>query len=179
MSAARRRGFTLVEVLVAVVVSGMVALLAHQLFGAALEGSARLRDARRDLDRRGNAHQYLRAAFLSLEVGIDSAGAFMGQRDRVRFTSWLPAAEGWLERRTVELGLEGDRLIAAAPPDADMELARGVTGLRFDYLLEPGAESHWVAEWESEVSAPLAVRVRITHRNERSDTMLYLIKGRG
>ncbi|MGH7527118.1 MAG: prepilin-type N-terminal cleavage/methylation domain-containing protein [Gemmatimonadales bacterium] len=179
MSAVRRQGFTLVEVLVAVVLSGIVALLAHQLFGAAVDGGRRLRDARLGLDRRGNAHQLLRAAFLSLEVGIDSAGPFSGHRDRVRFSSWLLSADGWLERRTIELGLDGDRWIVAAPPDPDIELADSVTGLRFDYLLEPGAEATWVVEWESAVSAPLAVRVRLMRTGERVDTMLYLIKARG
>jgi prepilin-type N-terminal cleavage/methylation domain-containing protein len=173
-----RTGFTLIEVMVALVLTGVVAGLAHQLFGAVTDHTRRLREARFGLDRRSNAHRFLQSAFLSLEVGIDSAGAFSGQRDRVSFSSWLPTSDGWLERRTVELSLDGDRWIAISPPGSSIELARGVTALRFDYLLEPGAESAWVREWESAVSAPLAVRVRVT-RGERADTMLYLIKARG
>jgi prepilin-type N-terminal cleavage/methylation domain-containing protein len=173
-----RTGFTLVEVMVALVLTGMVAVLAHQIFGAVTDHTRRLRDARLVLDRRSNAHRFLQSAFLSLEVGIDSAGAFSGQRDRVNFSSWLPSADGWLERRTVKLGLDGDRWIAISPPDSSVELARGVTALRFDYLLEPGAESTWVGEWESAVSAPLAVRVQVVWGG-RADTMLYLIKARG
>jgi prepilin-type N-terminal cleavage/methylation domain-containing protein len=174
----RRRGFTLIEVLVAVVLSAVVALLAHQLFGAAVDGGRRLRDVRLGTDRRGNADQFLRAAFLSLEVGIDSADGFSGKRDMVRFSTWLPTADGWLERGVVELGLDDDRWIASAPPQAKVELANGVTDLRFDYLLEMGADSKWVSVWESAVSAPLAIRVRVTRR-ESADTMLYLIKARG
>ncbi len=178
MSRAGRTGFTLIEVMVALVLTGVVAGLAHQLFGAVTDHARGLREARLGLDRRSNAQRFLQSAFLSLEVGVDSAGGFSGQRDRVSFSSWLPTADGWLERRRVELGLDGNRWLATSPPESSVELARGVTALRFDYLLEPGAEAGWVAEWESAVSAPLAVRVRVT-QGERADTMLYLIKARG
>ncbi len=178
MSLASRRGFTLVEVLVGVFLTAVVAAVAHGLFGAAVDGARQVREARLALDRQANAHRFLQAAFLSLEVGADSAGPFLGERDRVRFDTWLPTADGWLERRTVELRLDRGRWIAAIPPEPKVVLADGVTDLRFDYLLEPGAEFHWVAQWESAVSAPLAVRVRAA-AGERVDTMLYLIKGRG
>lgn len=171
-------GFTLVEVLVAAVLSAAVALLAHQLFGATADGSRRLREARLALDRRGNADQLLRGAFLSLEVGADGADGFSGKRDRVRFSSWLPTADGWLERTTVELRLDGDRWIASAASAPAIELARGVSALRFDYLLEPGADATWVSAWESAASAPLAVRVRVL-RTVGADTTIYLIKARG
>ena len=60
------------------------------------------------------------------------------------------------------------------------------TDLQFDYLLEPGAESRWVREWVSPVSAPVAVRMRIAKAGcgKRDagcvvDTLLFLIKERG
>lgn len=174
----RRRGFTLIEVLVAVVLSGVVALLAHQLFGAAVDGGRRLRDARLALDRRANSDQFLRAVILSLETGIDSADGFSGQPERVRFSSWLPTADGWFERRSVVLELSGHRWVASAPPEAQVDLADSVKALRFDYMLEMGANTRWVSAWESAVSAPLAIRVRVD-RNESVDTMIYLVKGRG
>lgn len=173
-----RAGFTLVEVVVAVVLAGVSALLAHELFGAVADHGRGLHAARAGLDRRSNAHRFLRSAFLSLEAGIDGAEPFSGRSDQVTFSTWLPTADGWLERVTLDLRLEEDRWVAAAASDPALVLARGVTALRFDYLLEPGGDSKWVSEWESAVSAPLAVRVRIA-RGERSDTVLYLIKARG
>ena len=171
-------GFTLVEVMVAVLLSASVALLAHRLFGAAVDAGGRLREGRLALDSRANAGQFLRSAFLSLEIGTEGAEGFAGARGRVRFSTWLPTADGWIERRTVELRRDGNRWIAAAPAGAPIELAAGVTDLQFDYLLEPGAESRWVSAWESAVSAPLAVRVRVTGA-EGADTMIYLVKARG
>ena len=51
--------------------------------------------------------------------------------------------------------------------------------VRFDYLLVPGADARWVMEWHSQVSAPLAVRVTLSHTGGEVDTMLYLVKPRG
>jgi prepilin-type N-terminal cleavage/methylation domain-containing protein len=173
------RGFTLVEVLVALTVTALVALLAHQIAGAVSEQAGRLRDARRTLDRRSNGYAVLRSAFLSVEVGLDSAPAFLGDADRVRFAAWVATADGWQERRSVELALQGDRWVASAPPDADVLLADGVAGLRFDYLLELGAGAAWVRQWESAVSAPLAVRILVIRRRGPADTLLFPIKSRG
>jgi prepilin-type N-terminal cleavage/methylation domain-containing protein len=181
MRTARPAGFTLIEVLVALVLTGTVALLAHQLFAAAVDASRRLEAARRRLDREGNTRDFLRDALLALEVGADSAGAFEGEPRRLQFSAWLPTSDGWDERRTVALALEGGRWTAALgdEPGTRLVLADSVRSVGLDYLLEPGADAHWVMDWHSPVSAPLAVRVRLTHAGGACDTMLYLVKARG
>ena len=82
-----------------------------------------------------------------------------------------------MERRAVELSVRDSGLVAVGPGES-MALQHGVRAVQFDYLLEPGAESQWVREWVSPVSAPLAARLRLT-RSERVDTLVLLIKGRG
>jgi prepilin-type N-terminal cleavage/methylation domain-containing protein len=180
MRTTRRLGFTLLEVLVAVVLTGTVALLAHQLFAAAVDGSRRLEQARKRLDREGNARAFLRDALLALEVGADGAGSFEGEPRRLRFFARLPTAYGWDERRTVDLSLAGGRWTAALGDESGtrLVLADSVRSVELDYLLEPGAGAHWVIDWHSAVSAPLAVRVRLT-RAGACDTMVYLVKPRG
>jgi hypothetical protein len=49
----------------------------------------------------------------------------------------------------------------------------------FDYLLEPGLNSQWASVWESPVSAPLAIRVRITQLDRIADTLLLIVGPRG
>jgi prepilin-type N-terminal cleavage/methylation domain-containing protein len=180
---AGRRGFTLIEVLVALVIATMLGLMAHQVFAAAVEGSAVLERGRRALDYTSNAHRFLAAAFLSLEVGVDEAGPFEGDPDEVCFASWLQTPDGWPEREAAALRVEDHRLVmvvASAPP---LVLADSVAELHLDYLLEPGSKASWVREWHSSVSAPLSVRLRLTRRaadgSVAIDTAIYLVKARG
>src|SRR6266540_680632 len=81
-------GFTLVEVLVALTIAALVVLLAHQVFAAVAERGRTLVAARESLDRAANARRWLKATFLSLEVGTDSAGGFDGRADRIEFAAW-------------------------------------------------------------------------------------------
>lgn len=180
------RGFTLIEIVVALTIGGLAVLLAHQIVAAVGDRGHALVDARRALDREVNARRWLAAAFLSLDVGVDSAGGFEGRSNRVRFASWLRTPDGWFERRAVVLQRDRDRMIASVTPGEPVALVDHVTDVRLDYLLEPGAESRWVREWVSPVSAPVAVRLRVTRTSEERDgdrsvvdTLVFLIRERG
>jgi hypothetical protein len=76
----------------------------------------------------------------------------------------------------------GDQLVAEGAAGT-VVLREGVTDVAFDYLLEPGADTKWVREWVSPVSAPLAVRLRIAGCGSGEagcvDTLLFLIRERG
>lgn len=170
------RGFTLIEVVVALAISGIVVLLAQRVFAAAGDASRELRAAREALDRETNARRWLQAAFLSLDVGGEGGGPFSGRPDRAEFGTWLQRPGGWMEQRRAVLEVAGGGFRAHAGDE--ILLADSVTRVEFDYLLEPGADTKWVREWISPVSAPLAVRLRIA-RGERVDTLLFLIKERG
>ncbi len=179
-------GFTLVEVIVALTIGAVVVLLAHQLFVAVADRGRALTEARTALDRTANARRWLDATFLSLDVGTEGASGFEGRPDHAVFTAWLLAPDGWFERRIVSLARQDDRLVATVTPGQPMALMDSIVDVGFDYLLEPGAESRWVGEWVSPVSAPVAIRVRLTRGRETrdkgqvvTDTMLFLIKERG
>ena len=184
---ALQSGFTLIEVLVALTIGTLVVLLAHQVFAAVAARGRTLLAARATLDRESNARRWLAATFLSLDVGADSAGGFDGRADRVEFAAWLETVDGWFERCHIALGRDGDRLVATVSPGQGVALMDGVRAVAFDYLLEPGVGARWVREWVSPVSAPIAVRVRVTHRGgstgdgrgAATDTLLFLIKERG
>jgi len=192
-----RKGFTLLEVLVALTVSGIVVLLAHGIFTAVTDAGRQVQVARTALDREANARRWMQAAFLSLDVGSDSmAGPFEGRPDRVAFGTWLETPGGWFGRQRIDLRVDVGQFVArlgsgeggVVPEDSRLMLADSVSDVAFDYLLEPGENTKWVREWISPVSAPLAVRVRITHlanSGQRTtdhavtDTLLFLIKERG
>jgi prepilin-type N-terminal cleavage/methylation domain-containing protein len=183
----RERGFTLIEVIVALTIGALVVLLAERLFATVGDGGRALVAARTALDREANARRWLAAAFLSLDVGLEGARSFEGHPGGVTFSSWLETEGGWFAPRRVTLAVDSVRVAARLTPGATVPLEDSVTDLAFDYLLEPGADAHWVREWISRVSAPLAVRVRVTRRGRGmgdggrvvTDTLLFLIKERG
>jgi prepilin-type N-terminal cleavage/methylation domain-containing protein len=180
-----KAGFTLVEVMLAVVVSGIVLLMSHQFLTAALDASKRIAVARDNADRAVNRIQWLREAFGELVVGGDSLGSFLGMADHVAFSSALLTSNGWPERTQVSLGVLGDGRLVAVLSDRDtLILDEHVGAISFDYLFEFGEAARWVHEWHSPSTAPLAVRIRLSRwmpaaRRASTDTLLFLIGERG
>ncbi|MGH7676107.1 MAG: PulJ/GspJ family protein [Gemmatimonadales bacterium] len=181
----RRGGFTLLEVMVALALGSLVVLLAHRIFTGVTDGSARLADARAALAREANARRLLVAVVGSIDVGRPGAGDFRGEPHGATFSTWYQSPAGWLEPRRVTLALGGDALVLGGLADEPVLLANSVTALDLDYLLDYGAGEAWVRTWSSTVSAPVAVRLRITTagdgRREAAgvDTLLLIVGTRG
>jgi prepilin-type N-terminal cleavage/methylation domain-containing protein len=169
-------GFTLIEVMVAIAIAGIVIVAAHRIFTGVADGARAVAIAREQLDRGVNARRWLKATFLSLEP------PFEGRTDRASFTSWQLVPGGWLEKAPTQLMQEGAALLGVTRAER-LQLADSVSAVTFDYLLDPGADTKWVREWISPVSAPLAVRLRIAGCGRRDaacvDTLLFLVKERG
>jgi len=171
-----RDGFTLIEVMVAIAIAGVVIVTAHRIFTGVADGAKAVAVARPSLDRNANARRWLKATFLSLEP------PFEGRADRATFTSWQLVPGGWFEPQSTQLSQHGSRFLGVTEAEA-LPLADSVSDVAFDYLLDPGADTKWVREWISPVSAPLAVRLRIAGCGKRAagcvDTLLFLVKERG
>jgi len=174
------RGFTLIEVIVALTIGSAVVLMVHQAFGAMIDASARLDAARVNHTQQMHAREALEAAFGSLEIGFPGTAGFEGDPDRVAFSS-----EGRGDGGTggpevaglVTIGVAGDWLVLrrAGHPDSLVP----ATSVGFDYLLSYGAQATWVQSWHSPASAPLAVRMRLLHGDASADTLFLLIGPRG
>ena len=172
------RGFTLVEVLVALTLGAMVLLLGSELFRVITESASHLHAsaARMDADRGGE--RWLREAFGTLEVGRPGDVAFDGDSAAVRFSARPWTASGWPARRTVEIGMNGNTLTLRTETASPIPVRQGARAVGFDYLLSLGADSRWVSSWHSPVSAPVAVRMRIAG-DAGTDTLLLFIGARG
>lgn len=154
-----RRGFTLVEILVAIVLAGVVALLVWGVAGAAADSRERVLRAQQDV----RAHVVLRALLtdalihtttpasgtgFSITHAVDPLGR---SRDRLTFVTAgglppLTADVEWVA--TLEV-LEGDLLLQAtprwlAPPATVAVRLPGVDGLSVAALNDAGT---WTAEW--------------------------------
>lgn len=178
----RRGGFTLVEVLVALGIGVLLALTVQRAFSLALASVQALADRRERTAARPIAERWLRAAIESIDTGAPGAAVFNGEPQHVRASAFVLSDEGWLERRSLDVGVS-DGVLVLREGGRRIVLADGVESLEIDYLLEPGASTKWVQRWESPTSVPLAIRLRVQSRVAGGpvvvDTCLYLIGERG
>ncbi len=172
-------GFTLIEVMLAITLSGVAVLVGSLLWRQSLSASAFLLSHREAVDRQEGARRWLHSAIGSIDIGATGDQPFIGRSDQVGFSTWLPTAGGWPERQSITISASGGALTAAGALNDSLRLVDSVASVEFDYLLEPGLNSTWASSWESPVSAPLAVRVRIDYPDLHADTLLFLVGGRG
>jgi len=178
-------GFTLIEMLVALTLSALVVLLAHRVFAAVTDGAQRLAEARAALDRQANARRLLTALVGDLDIGLPGSSGFNGRPSGVAFSTWIEDSNGWLERRRIGLGVDGGALTVRGLAGGPLVLADSVSQLDVDYLLDYGADAPWVRTWQSPVSAPLAIRIRlsrarcVTGNDICVDTLLMIVGPRG
>lgn len=181
MSPMRRdSGFTLMEVLVALVVAGTVALLLHRGIGELNRFGARAAAVRREAAEaaavRRQLASWLRGVyadptpegarrFEGTDGGREAEGA-----DRLSF--WTSALS-WERSGAQEITLAvepGTGLVATlrdrtttqgADSGRKIVLVPGAEGLELRYFMVLGGERRWLNGWTSSVSPPEAVEIRI------------------
>lgn len=165
-SAGGRAGFTLPEVLVALLVTALLAGSARQVVDELGSAGRRMIAGATDADRDANAERMLRALLGSYEAGRDEAPPFDGAARAVRFPTWCQSAAGWVERCLVTLTIERSGEEAAL--FADVATAGGRQRLRlapvpadavFAYLQDAEGGGTWTPAWREGAEAPLGVRV--------------------
>jgi len=178
MRAASSAGFTLLEILVALVVFGflMVGLAEGTQFGLhARSVQTRSVDADSALE---TTDRVLRNLIEQMDPGTDDhPGAVTGAAHSLAFPTTLPNGETGMEARLIDAGLGVDgahrlvlrwtpraHAVRLGPPPAPMEnvLLTGVDHVDFAYWMLPphGGGGQWVGSW-SDTSLPGLVRVQI------------------
>ncbi len=179
----RRTGFTLLEVLVAVALSGAVLLVAGSVMGVAVPASRSLSRHRAELDRRENGFRWLTATLGAIEAGLPGDITFVGSSTRLQATTWFTTPGGWAQRGVLEIDLQDGR-VTARGPQGEVLLATGVRGARLAYLGEEGLAAPWLGSWESPASVPRAIRLILemaadSGLAEDTDTLIVLLGSRG
>ena len=178
MSGPARRGFTLVEVLVALAIAGTVVVTARALLEAIADDAERLVDHAAANDTDANSERLLRRLVSNLEVGTDTVRRFAGDERAARFTSWCDVPRGWQERCAVTLAIDTDGtepvLAAALSTGEVLVLRRGFTNASLHYLGDAARGGTWFRSWGESVTAPLAIRAILD-----SDTLILRIGERG
>lgn len=175
------QGFTLVEVIVAIAIGGLVTLTAAATAASTLEltdrADAHLSGTLRSAAVRTQLREWLRASYASRDSTYEAAFTGIdGSRngtDALRFPVVDPTATV-RGRALVVLAIDDDRgsspsLVAEIQPESGaptrLELIPGADFLEVRYLYFVSSEPRWFAGWSSEVERPSAVRLWIAGDN--------------
>ncbi len=173
-----RRGFTLIELMLTLGLLGFVLVSAELLFTRVSDTRTVIeRDAAR-ADSNYNGERLARALVRSAESSPDSSARFVGNEFSAEFSSWCPAAGGWLERCRVLLLLDHRPtetvVIAQLSSRGAVELLHvpGSAGLR--YLDRSASDTSWFDSWGTNILTPDAVAIV-----SATDTLILIAGGRG
>jgi len=174
-----RRGFTLIEVLTALTLAALTFLLTARLVSASSQLTVALDARRRALETDMNAERWLGRALESVSIGTEGAEPFEGTDSTLRLTAWVPTSDGWPARRTMELRLRNTVVEVLLGDGTGVTLWERVGELHLEYLLVPGESSRWVPMWSSPVSAPVAIRLRLswTDTLRAPESLLLAVRG--
>ncbi|HEV2146394.1 MAG TPA: prepilin-type N-terminal cleavage/methylation domain-containing protein [Longimicrobiaceae bacterium] len=172
-----RGGFTLVEVLVALVVAGLVVAGAYGVLGGAVDARDRLRAARQPV-LEGAAMRGALDAWLRSAAPVEGAGPFLGVDGRSgrvpRDAVWFGVPDGGALHRgphRLHLGIDREgaglvveiaaiRMGQVQQPET-LAVAPGITGMSLRYRTRRGGRELWLESWMSEDTVPDAVELRL------------------
>ena len=173
-----REGFTLIELMVALVVGAVVVLGARVLLEQLGDSAHRTVMAAARADRDANGERLLRDLAGRLEVGTSEGMRFAGEPATTSFNSWCDTPSGWQERCAVALAARehGNRfaLVATFAPGDSVTLLVRDEPIELRYLDDPRAGGRWFTSWGAGITAPLALAVI-----SGADTMIVRIGERG
>ena len=174
----RRDGFTLIEILVAFMIGGLVLASAQQILSALSASAAVTEINGLAADRGVNGEDMLYRLTGRLDVATPGATPFFGADRIAEFSSWCEVPRGWLETCTVVLAVDtvrGQPAVTARFDDSTrVVLIQGFARGAFRYLESADDGGVWQRVWGRGLGAPLAIGVILDR-----DTLIVPIGARG
>ncbi|HEX5178973.1 MAG TPA: prepilin-type N-terminal cleavage/methylation domain-containing protein [Gemmatimonadaceae bacterium] len=174
----RLDGFTLIEVLVALLVGAMVLAGVRAVLEALGDSSEIAEAATASMDRRATGEDLLRRLAERLDNATPGATPFVGTQRVTQFSSWCEVPRGWLERCTIVLAFDtigsGPALVARIGDSIRIPLVTGFAQGSFRYLESADNGGAWERVWGRGVGAPLAIVVIVDR-----DTVIVPVGERG
>lgn len=155
-----RRGFSLVELLIALAVGAMVMMLCARLAGAITGAVRRVDNAGQVTMLQANGLRWLQLRLRAARLP-EKERPFLGTPRTVVFDA-LAASVGAPQAPTrVELSVQQDEMSGLVDGSRRIVLRRNVRHLEIDYLISRGLNALWLPEWSSDRGLPLAIRFRM------------------
>jgi prepilin-type N-terminal cleavage/methylation domain-containing protein len=173
-----RRGFTLIEIMAALVIGGITLATIVQVIVLLLASAKELTTLAADHEARMTAHHRIRSVLGSIQQPVGTKW-FRGTRDEAEFTGALRTSADGFRTSTVRLSVHGGRLTALAPDDGEYVLT-AADSVAFEYLAGHGLNAPFLPAWSSSSEPPVAIRVRLARRDTRDrntvDTLLVPVR---
>lgn len=165
-----RGGFTLIEIVIALLISAVLVLIGRQMLEALTYESRRIEQASRLATIDANAERVLREIVGRMEIGSSVEQGFGGTPHQATFTSWCEVPNGWLESCRIALAL--DSAESGLALRLSMEFTDGPGGSPSQVILAQGFERGalryltaasdggvWFHSWGQGITAPLALGI--------------------
>lgn len=172
------RGFTLIEVIVALTLGAVIVLGARELIENLASGATRIAAEARTISANANGEWFVRSLAGQIETGADESDYFSGDEQAVSFVSWCIAPDGWEERRHVKLVAtrQGDTpvLLAQFEDGSSTTVVRATQLITLRYLVDAREGGSWFLRWGAGSTTPRAIGVIVD-----ADTLILRIGDRG
>ena len=175
----RQRGFTLLEVIVALTLGGLVVALAAATLASVTDNAEHLATDARRADRVGNGDRILRRLIGQMDWTQRGERPPRGDAGSLRFMTWCDVPGGWQERCEAELTIAAaddslGGMIARLSTGEELRLIPGVRVGPLLYLGRPGVGADWRERWTDERAMPPAIGLVVP-----GDTLVLRVGERG
>jgi prepilin-type N-terminal cleavage/methylation domain-containing protein len=160
---ARRPGVTLLELLIALSISGLAILGGVLLLDQLNDSAARIVAERVADAGAGNGDRLLRRLLADARSSTDSAQRFVGDEHNAAYLTRCDVPSGWSESCRARLMIDSVRdssVVVAETSNADHFVVRRIAGAAtLRYLDLTARDSAWVRRWAASISLPSAIAV--------------------
>ena len=175
--ATERRGLTVIELMLALALSGLALLGGHALLQQLERASDVLGRTARANDELSNATRTLFALVRRADVRPDSLRRFRGDSVSASFQSLCKQSGGWLEPCGVmvllDVAPDSSALVGQLSTGGALLLARFPGAGAFRYLDVVNGRDQWVSQWGQSIVPPIAMAVVA-----QGDTIMLPVAGR-
>ena len=155
-----RRGFSLFELLIALMIGSLVLTLALRLVSALTVAARQVERAGQLAMQQANGIRWLQMHLRAASVPVKDR-PFVGTPRTVAFDVAAAKRRSPQSRRRVVVMVEHDTLSALVDGERRVVIRRNVRDLAVDYLVSRGLSSLWLSEWSSDRGLPVALRFRM------------------